>query len=336
MTFDLTNKKILLVRNDNIGDAVLSTPALQAIKERYPTCFIGVFCAGYSREAFETNPYIDRLFVYEKAKHRAGIWAKIAAWIGHVRVMMRIRSEGFDFAVGLRSAFSRSNGSLVRWSGAKTKVVRLPQKPSDMGAFDAFIDEDTTDRRERDNVFDCLKLFGIEDTGYKPLIKIPSWDAERAQKKLKEAGFWGDKYVVFHISSRLGQNRWKLKNFEKLSRLIASELGLKVAVTAAPKSAEEEEAKKIFSKKNAMYFETKTLFEFGAIVSNSVSLVTLDGGAMHFGSVFAPCVVAIFGKTNPAVWKPVNERATLLTAESKKADDVDVESVFLALKPYVS
>lgn len=332
---DLKDKKILLVRNDNIGDAVLSTPALEALKELYPTCFIGVFCAGYSKEAFETNPYIDRLFVYEKAKHHAGILAKLAAWVGHLRVMFRIRGEGFHFAVGVRSAFSRSNGSLVRWSGAKTKIVRLPQKSGDMGAFDAFIDEDTSDKHEMENVFDCLKIFGVENKGYEPLVRIPSWDAERAQKKLKEAGFLGDKYVVFHISSRLGQNRWKLKNFEKLSRLITNELGLKVAVTAAPKSAEESEAKKIFSKKNAVYFETKTLFEFGSIVSGSVSFVTLDGGAMHFGSVFAPSVVAIFGKTNPAVWKPVNKRATVLTAEGKKADDVDVESAFLALKQYV-
>ncbi|HOI83589.1 MAG TPA: lipopolysaccharide heptosyltransferase family protein, partial [Campylobacterales bacterium] len=77
---DLNNKKILLVRNDNIGDAVLSTPVLQAIKEQFPTCFIGVLCAGYSKEAFLDNPHIDRLFVYEKAKHHKGVAAKLSAW----------------------------------------------------------------------------------------------------------------------------------------------------------------------------------------------------------------------------------------------------------------
>lgn len=336
MTFDLTNKKILLIRNDNIGDAVLSTPVLQAIKELYPTCFIGVFCAGYSKEAFETNPYIDRLFVYEKAKHHTGVLAKLAAWFGHIKIMLKIRAEKFDFAVGLRSTFSHSNASLVKWSGAKIKVVRMPKNHSDMAAFDIFVNEDTTGKHESKNVFDCLKPFNIQDKCYVPLVKIPSWDAQRAQKKLKEAGFKKDKFVVFHISSRLSANRWKLKNFEELCNLITNELALKVAVTAAPKSFDEKEAKKIFDKKNAAYFETKTLFEFGSIVSNSSAFVTLDGGAMHFGSIFAPCVIAIFGKTNPDVWRPLNNKTTVLTTPTKKADDVSIENVFLVLKSYVS
>jgi ADP-heptose:LPS heptosyltransferase len=332
---DLNGKKILLVRNDNIGDAVLSTPVLQAIKEQFPTCFIGVLCAGYSKEAFIGNPYIDRLFVYEKAKHHSGLPAKLSAWAGHLKTMLAIRGEKFDYAVGLRSSFSRSNAALVRWSAAVTKVVRLPQKTKDMAPFDAFIDESPAGKHEVQNAFDCLKLFGVEDKNYRPYVNIPQNAYDTVLQRLQTAGFASGKYVVFHISSRLPVNRWKIDKFLRLASLISVELGLKVAVTAAPKSDEEEVAKKLFCAENIKYFKTASLAELGVLAKNSACFVTLDGGAMHYGSVFSPSVVAIFGKTNVDTWKPYHPKAVVLTTESKVADDISPERVFEVVKDMI-
>ncbi len=332
---DLNNKKILLVRNDNIGDGVLSTPVLQAIKEQFPTCFIGVLCAGYSKEAFLNNPHIDRLFVYEKAKHHKGFLAKLLAWIGHIKTIFAIRGEKFDYAVGLRSSFSRSNASFVRWSGAKTKIVRLPKLVKEMAPFDAFIDEDPVGKHEVQNTFDCLKLFGIRDYGYRPYVKLPKESEANTLQRLKEFDFERGKYVVFHISSRLPVNRWKIDKFLRLASLIAVELNLKVAVTAAPKSEEELVAKKLFCTAQIKYFETPTLSEFGALCKYSKCFVSLDGGAMHYGAVFAPSVVAIFGKTNVDTWKPYHPKSVVLTSKTKVADDVSPEMVYKMVREYV-
>jgi ADP-heptose:LPS heptosyltransferase len=332
---DLNGKKILLVRNDNIGDAVLSTPVLQAIKEQFPTCFIGVLCAGYSKEAFIGNPYIDRLFVYEKAKHHSGLPAKLSAWAGHLKTMLAIRGEKFDYAVGLRSSFSRSNAALVRWSAAVTKVVRLPQKTKDMAPFDAFIDESPAGKHEVQNAFDCLKLFGVEDKNYRPYVNIPQNAYDTVLQRLQTAGFASGKYVVFHISSRLPVNRWKIDKFLRLASLISVELGLKVAVTAAPKSDEEKIAKELFCSKHIKYFETASLAEFGVLCRHSKCLITLDGGAMHYGAVFAPSVVAIFGKTNPISWHPYCEKAVTISAPAKIADDVTPDEIYKSVRDYV-
>jgi ADP-heptose:LPS heptosyltransferase len=333
---DLNNKKILLVRNDNIGDAVLSTPVLQAIKEQFPSCFVGVLCAGYSQEAFLDNPYIDRLFVYEKAKHHKKVFAKLSAWAGHVRTMIAIRREKFDYAVGLRSSFSRSNGELVAWSGAKTKIVRLPQKTKEMMPFDAFIDEDNTDKHEVQNVFDCLRMFGVEDRNYQPYVKISQECEDSVLQRLENSGFESGKYVVFHISSRLPVNRWQIDKFLRLASYISAYSGFNVAVTAAPKSEEEKIAKELFCSKHIKYFETASLAEFGVLCRHSKCLITLDGGAMHYGAVFAPSVVAIFGKTNAKVWRPYSEKALVLASETKIADDVLPETVYKGVREYVS
>lgn len=332
---DLNNKKILLVRNDNIGDAVLSTPVLQAIKEQFPTCFIGVLCAGYSKEAFLDNPYIDRLFVYEKAKHHKGVAAKLSAWVGHLKTMLAIRGEKFDYAVGLRSSFSRSNAALVRWSGAKIKVVRMPQNKKDMVYFDAFIEESLVDKHEVSNTFDCLKLFGVEDKNYRPYVNILPVVDESVLCRLKESDFECGKYVVFHISSRLPVNRWEIDKFLRLASLISVYSDFKVAITAAPKSVEESQAKELFSCKRIKYFETGSLAEFGTLCKYSKCLVTLDGGAMHYGAVFAPFIVAIFGKTNEKGWSPYKKEVIILTSSTKIANNISHESVYAAVRDVI-
>ena len=324
---DLNGKKILLIRNDNIGDAVLSTPVLQAIKEQYPTCFVGVLCAGYSKEAFIDNPYIDKLFVYEKAKHHPDI-PKVVSWWRQFLTMLAVRGEKFDFCVGLRSSFSRSNASLVRWSGAKTKVVRLPQKTKDMSRFDAFIDEDTTGKHEVANTFDCLRHFGVLDKDYLTYVNIPESTEKSTLQRLQSAGFEPSKYVVFHISSRLPVNRWKIDKFLKLASLISVYAGLKVAVTGAPNSDEERVAQTLFCSDRVRYFTTSSLAELGVMCKHSKCFVTLDGAAMHYGAVFAPSVVAIFGKTNVDTWRPYCQNAVVVASESKVADDVAVETVY--------
>lgn len=333
---DLNGKKILLVRNDNIDDAVLSTPVFEGIKEQFPTCFVGVLCAGYSKEAFLDSPYIDKLFVYEKAKHHNGLPAKLSAWAGHLKTMLAIRGEKFDYAVGLRSSFSRSNAALVGWSGAKTKVIRLPQKTKDMAPFDAFIDESPAGKHEVQNAFDCLKHFGVEDRHYRPYVKIGQDVENSVLQRISGGGFESGKYVVFHISSRLPVNRWKIDKFLRLASLISVYSSLKVAVTGAPKSDEEKAAKELFAVKHIKYFETTSLAEFGALCKYSKCLVTLDGGAMHYGAVFAPSVVAIFGKTDATVWRPYHEKAVVLTSETKIADDISPERVYKSVKEYVS
>jgi heptosyltransferase III len=328
--FSLENKKILLVRNDNIGDAILSTPALQAIKEQYPSCFIGVLCAGYSHEAFADNPYIDKLFVYEKAKHHPRM-QKLRHWANQFKTILSIRAEKFDYAVSLRSSFSNSNASLVRWSGAKIKIVRLPPKKSQMIPFEAFIDEDGTGKHEAERTFDCLKHFGIVDNGHKTVVNV-KLARNGANEKLALAGFADKPFVVFHISSRLLPNRISATKFKELSALIRNELGLGVVVTAAPKSQEENKAKMLFCESGEAYIQTSSLKELGAIVERSKLFVSLDGGAMHLGAAMGTPMLALFGKTDEAQWHPYCEGYALLKHPTNIAENLETNEIFEALK----
>ena len=113
-------KKILVVRNDNIGDLILTTPALEALRRSFPDSYLVVLVADYTKEVVVGNPYIDKVYSYEKAKHSKS--GKLTAWLRQWKVLKEIRAERFDVALGIRGRFASSQGWLVYMSKAPIRV----------------------------------------------------------------------------------------------------------------------------------------------------------------------------------------------------------------------
>ena len=59
-------KRILIVRQDRIGDVVLSTPIPRAIKNKWPDSFVAVLVNNYTKDVYLNNPYIDKIFIYDE------------------------------------------------------------------------------------------------------------------------------------------------------------------------------------------------------------------------------------------------------------------------------
>ena len=62
--------KILVIRRDNIGDLVCTTPLISALRLRYPRAHIAALVNTYNRQVLEGHPDLDAVYAYAKAKHR--------------------------------------------------------------------------------------------------------------------------------------------------------------------------------------------------------------------------------------------------------------------------
>ncbi|MCX5668240.1 MAG: glycosyltransferase family 9 protein, partial [Candidatus Omnitrophica bacterium] len=71
------NKRIIIVRMDRVGDVVLSTPAIKAVRDAYPDSRIAVLVRPYAREVVDGNPYIDEIITYDKSGMERGLLGKI-------------------------------------------------------------------------------------------------------------------------------------------------------------------------------------------------------------------------------------------------------------------
>ena len=84
-------KSIILIRRDNIGDLVCTTPAIRALRLTYPEIKIALLVNSYNADAVIGNPDIDEIFVYEKGKHRRK--GGLGLLISNLRVLKKIRCD---------------------------------------------------------------------------------------------------------------------------------------------------------------------------------------------------------------------------------------------------
>ncbi len=90
--------KILIIRRDNIGDLICTTPLFEALRRHYPDAYLAALVNSYNEPAIRGNPYLDAIFAYTKGKHAVGE----AAWQAHlrrVRIVWKLRRMKFDYVI---------------------------------------------------------------------------------------------------------------------------------------------------------------------------------------------------------------------------------------------
>lgn len=114
-----TPQRILVFAVRAIGDVVLSTPIIKAIKTTFPSAYLAVLADGVSAEILHHNPYIDRLIRIDRVRSRKRPFpAQVKEWFD---LIADIRHGHFDVTVDL---FSGPRTALLSWiSGASTRIA---------------------------------------------------------------------------------------------------------------------------------------------------------------------------------------------------------------------
>src|SRR3954470_20253727 len=148
---------ILVIRRDNIGDLILTTPLIHALRQRFPEAWIGALVNSYNARVLDANPDINEVFVYTKAKHR-GSGSALSAYWSTLSLIIRLRTLKIDFAILASPAASSKAQMFARRINARTIVgfgdcadpdVRLKAGPA--GSL-----------HEVDEVFRIARFFGID------------------------------------------------------------------------------------------------------------------------------------------------------------------------------
>lgn len=299
--------KILLIRNDNIGDLICSTPSIQALRKANPNAQIDIVLNSLNAPVMHQNPYVNNVLVYTKTKHVKGVFNKLKALWDKTKLLIKVYRTGYDAAVILRSSFSRHAGL---WAKAARAKICIGIEPSPAPVNKQIRLE--KNMHESEICYKLLALLGAKNSGESPLL-IP--------QKVNDK-FGG--YVFFHVSSRIKNASLSLEKTSQIAKAIASEFKLVI-------TAENMEFGNAVAKEAGVEFlPTNGLFELVGYLPKAKALITLDGGLMHAGSAINEAslpMVAILGPTNQARWKPLGKNIMLLQPDSHIADDVKAEEV---------
>jgi ADP-heptose:LPS heptosyltransferase len=105
-------KKVLVVTDFRLGDAVLSEPALNALKKAMPHSRLTVFCNQYSADVFGMLRCVDEVVKYYRKN----------AYFENRKILHRLSSEQFDVAIDLVQDYPIAMALWTLLSGAKYRV----------------------------------------------------------------------------------------------------------------------------------------------------------------------------------------------------------------------
>ncbi|HIP11444.1 MAG TPA: lipopolysaccharide heptosyltransferase family protein [Arcobacter sp.] len=313
---DLTNKKILLVRNDNVGDLICTTPAIEALRRAYPNNQIDIVVNSYNYDAINKNPFVNKIYCYTKPKHKSGLLDKIKAGLGKLQILWQIKKENYYVVVIFRSGYSKSAELFSNITKAQYKVG--VKNPKGRDNFNLHV-EVKNNEHEVEFCLNCLKEFGVKYNNENTFYYID----KNLTDKYKD---YSD-YILFHISSRIKENQYEKENFKKVIDNLNTN---KILISAEP--IDFESAQWLDENTEAKFINTSSLNDLGGLIKNIKIFITLDGGAMHLGPAVGTKTISISGKTNMAKWHPWGYKELVIQNYTKKADDIDVNIIFQKIK----
>jgi lipopolysaccharide heptosyltransferase II len=310
-------RRILLVRVDLLGDTVLSTPAVRALRRGYPDATIDMLVQDSTAAVLEGDPDISRVIAYNPhIWRRPGSWLQLRGWSEALRLLRTLRSPRYDLAISV----SGDIGSIItRLSGARRTVGYAGE------AYRHFLTDPVPGRRyklHQHEVRYVLRLAEaaggiVDEDDAQPRLHLPPRKREEMRSQLQAARAHlsaTGPIVAIHAGARNGQaKRWPLAHFAMLCEMLAQNLGALVVLTGAPNEAP---LTQIIEQSTTVpllnLVGATTLPELVALLAESDVLVTGDSGPMHIACAVATPVVVLHGPTDPDLSGPTAPDAIVL------------------------
>lgn len=327
--------KILVIRRDNIGDLVCTTPLLACLAEKLPDARVDVLVNDYNCDALAGNPHVRYIWVYRKAKHRKAGESRFAVWSQSFRLMMNIRRQKYDFAIIASPGFQPSALRLARLSGARS-ILGYAHPGTDITS--GLPAETAALGHEVEATMRLAGLLGLDTSRIPSLQIVPDPVLQASYRESLPPGC--KPMVALHISARKPSQRWPVERFAALANHLCTEHDSRVLLFWAPGAEDDpthpgDDAKA----KQMMYLcadlpvfpiKTTNLRELVAALSLANSYVGADGGAMHLAAGLGLPIVALFGQSDCQRWRPWVEPAICLQPISQDVADISLQDVLSA------
>jgi len=287
-------RSILVVRLYFIGDVLLSTPVLAALKNAFPDATLTVLVKSRATDVLKNNPYVDEVLEYDAV---AGYHGPV--WTG--RMARKLRRARFDLAVDLtgdlRSSwllFAADPGFRVGFNHAGFGFLldrRIPYRASGHGV---------------EHLLSAVAPIGAETDDPSPRLYLTDIELGDAARLLAEQGVGETaRFAGLAPGANWEYRRWSPERFGALAAMLRDRLGLSSVVTGSP--ADEGLASEVVSCSDgaAVSLAGETdIRGMAAVAARSAVFVANDSGPMHVAASVGTPVVALFGPNTPEVYAP--------------------------------
>lgn len=313
------NTKVLFVRLNRIGDALISTPLIDLVKLK-TGCKIFVLADQKNHFVFSNNPNIDKVFIFEKGVR------------GFISVLKFIQEQQIDIIVDLHDDVSSTVSYLFALAKVKYKFG-LRKSNSEIYSHTVL-----RINSSREHVIDrILKLSELFNIHYdKDEIKIgyyPKTENLIEARKIIEQKFSNKRFLLgINISAGSDARFWGTENYKSLFELVKN---YDINILLFSDLKDYQKAKSIDDK--FIYPLSKDFDKFASGVLQVDLLFSPDTSAIHIASINRIPVFGLYVKynTEDMIWTPYNTDFDCIITEEASLKNIKVEQVTNKFIPFL-
>jgi ADP-heptose:LPS heptosyltransferase len=297
--------RILIFKLDHLGDLLIATPALRAIRARFPAAEIRIVVGEWNLALLRGNTSVDAVHVYNSARfcrhpNRPHRFSHLRAQLGDWRP---------DLIVGLRddwhtltyATFSRA----ARVERGSAHLIEYAERARTHQAL----------RHEIERLWRTLEPLGIEREEDPQLdYFVEETEREEARRFMAARGIRAP-FAMLHAGATQPLREWPLERFATIARYLARTYGMQTVLVGVERERERSQGLAALIDDLAPVDITGELGlrPTAALMAEAALYVGSDGGAMHIAAAVGTPTVGLFGPGSYHVFSPIGRRTVGIT-----------------------
>ncbi|MGC1479533.1 MAG: glycosyltransferase family 9 protein [Chthoniobacterales bacterium] len=315
----------MLVQLKRIGDVILTTPALIALRAHFPAAHLTVAIDANAAGLAGALP-ADEILVRRPGD--LGFWQKAV-------------TGGFDVTLDFTGNDRSALVSVLSRAPRRLTYERFAKKPLRRWIYTDFVDSSVRDRHTADHHTDLLGPLGINAANVPSQLDLPASAHAEAEEALADHGIDGE-FTIFHPGTARPEKYWPDENWAELIGRVPGPLVLTGSADPTEQSHLTRILKRLtpdHQKRSPAFLAGKlTLAGTAALIERAALVIAVDSAPVHLADALGTPVIALFGPTNPHHWCPRGPKATVIHPSNEitprtprhPMSDLTVESVVQA------
>lgn len=302
--------RILVIRTDRIGDVVLATPLVRALRRTFPSAFIAAMVRPYARAALANNPHLDELLLDSPDGDHGGVR-------GFWRQVIAIRRRRFDVALLL---LPTKRLAWILFFAGVTRRITVGLVPYQVLTFMETVSRKKYRplRHEADYCLDLGRKIGVNETDLSTELFLTEAERERGLRLLGDRGVHparrDARLIGIHPGHGGSSPNWRIDRYVELARqLLGSRPDDYVIVTVGQDQlALGAHFDTLGSDRVVVFKGDLSLRELAAVTSHLDVLISSSTGPMHMAAALKVPTVSLFcplSACSPELWGPRGNRA---------------------------
>lgn len=297
---------ILLLQIKRIGDLILTTPVIAALREKFPGASLTLIVSRDGAPLLPAITGIDRSFVVLRK------WSDL-------KILRTISRDQFEYCIDFTG--NDRSALLTYLSRAEKRIasswIRVQSKRRGL-AYNEFVPDRVGDLHTVDFHLSLIEPLGIGNVSPEVRLDLPRSAHEDVGSLLRQAKI-DNGFVIFHPGSARAEKFWDAQRWADVIENVPSNQQLTVVLTGGSTPLEQTHLAEIKRKLRRSVVDLTgkiDLLTLTALIQRARLVVTVDSAPMHLAAAMQTPQVVLFGPTNPFHWRPRDGKVSILQGRS--------------------